>query len=503
MALFDNDSAEMQNLGLVKKLAHNEKHERDEAVETLNTFLCGKRAEEYEDQEDGQLLLDFLKLWKGLFYGMWMSDKVQIQRELALALAKLVHCFRESSLFLAWCESLFLTFQREWYRLDKYRIDKYYTLIRFAFNCMFEYMKRFNWDKTIISEFVNLLKRDVIQQRKAIGFKFHVTDLYLEELCKVAGETIENDAFIQLINPFLFEFGNSTDKGWQRRIKSSLFDKMIEDVQFKEYFNKKTNDSDDSTMDDTDGNETDLLVFHKISLVIVADLIWKLASTDESSRSSCRPHLYEYHKNIKKKIKQYGVGYIVTMPIATSNDMNSQWKDVNTNTTTNDDDRKQKKSKKRRIKELNDKTDVETNGDDNNKNKTGVSSKGSAINGNHTYGNDGKQNDVKKQVDSSKLFDDVVATTTTTVGKKKNKKRRKKRKKIVEEEETLLPSNNNSNQKNKASHSRRVSFSPTNRQKNYKHSVRDLRKKKRIGRSAHRPATSGILRILKGQQGGV
>ena len=38
MALFDNDSAEMQNLGLVKKLAHNEKHERDEAVETLNTF---------------------------------------------------------------------------------------------------------------------------------------------------------------------------------------------------------------------------------------------------------------------------------------------------------------------------------------------------------------------------------------------------------------------------------------------------------------------------------
>ena len=51
MALFDNDSAEMQNLGLVKKLAHNEKHERDEAVETLNTFLCGKRAEEYEDEE--------------------------------------------------------------------------------------------------------------------------------------------------------------------------------------------------------------------------------------------------------------------------------------------------------------------------------------------------------------------------------------------------------------------------------------------------------------------
>ena len=52
-------------------------------------------------------------------------------------------------------------------------------------------------------------------------------------LCKVAGETIENDAFIQLINPFLFEFGNSTDKGWQRRMKSSLFDKMIETFNLK------------------------------------------------------------------------------------------------------------------------------------------------------------------------------------------------------------------------------------------------------------------------------
>ena len=67
-------------------------------------------------------------------------------------------------------------------------------------------------------------------------------------------------------------------------------------------------------MDDTDGNETDLLVFPNIPLVIVADLILKLASTDESSRSSCRPHLYEYQEH-QKKIKQYGVGYIVTMQL--------------------------------------------------------------------------------------------------------------------------------------------------------------------------------------------
>ena len=142
MALSEDDTAKMQNLGLVRKLAHNEKHERDEAVEMLNAFLCGKRAEDYDDEKSEQLSIDFLKLWKGLFYGMWMSDKVRIQRELALALAELVHCFREASLFIMWCETCFKTFQREWYRLDKYRIDKYYTLLRLLFNCMFEYIMK-------------------------------------------------------------------------------------------------------------------------------------------------------------------------------------------------------------------------------------------------------------------------------------------------------------------------------------------------------------------------
>jgi ribosomal RNA-processing protein 1 len=37
--------------------------------------------------------LDLLKVWKGLFYCMWMSDKVPVQQQLAGNISHIVHCF--------------------------------------------------------------------------------------------------------------------------------------------------------------------------------------------------------------------------------------------------------------------------------------------------------------------------------------------------------------------------------------------------------------------------
>ena len=62
------DLPPVENMGLIKQLAHNEKVIRDRAMTALSTFLRSKCSDDYE--EDGDLLLDFLKLWKGLFYGL-------------------------------------------------------------------------------------------------------------------------------------------------------------------------------------------------------------------------------------------------------------------------------------------------------------------------------------------------------------------------------------------------------------------------------------------------
>ena len=41
--------------------------------------------------------VELLKLWRGLFYCMWMADKPLVQEDLARKLAGLTGCFREHS----------------------------------------------------------------------------------------------------------------------------------------------------------------------------------------------------------------------------------------------------------------------------------------------------------------------------------------------------------------------------------------------------------------------
>jgi len=75
---------EKEIISFARRLADNEKANRDVAVKQLRTWL-GKKSNLTES--------DLLKIWKGLFYCMWMSDKAPVQQELAATISKLIHCF--------------------------------------------------------------------------------------------------------------------------------------------------------------------------------------------------------------------------------------------------------------------------------------------------------------------------------------------------------------------------------------------------------------------------
>eukprot|EP01052_Picozoa_sp_SAG31_P017870 SAG31_NODE_1240_length_9167_cov_4.729599_14_plen_134_part_00 len=70
-----------------------------------------------------------LKVWKGLFYCMWMSDKAPIQNELADTLAKVCHACNDR-VGLLYCAAFFKTMEREWHGIDALRMDKFYRLVR-------------------------------------------------------------------------------------------------------------------------------------------------------------------------------------------------------------------------------------------------------------------------------------------------------------------------------------------------------------------------------------
>lgn len=68
---------------------------------------------------------DFMSLWKGLFYCMWMSDKMLVQEELAESLSKLVHCFDSKDTILLYTSCALKTLAIEWFGIDQYRLDKF------------------------------------------------------------------------------------------------------------------------------------------------------------------------------------------------------------------------------------------------------------------------------------------------------------------------------------------------------------------------------------------
>jgi len=61
------------------------------------------------------------KLWKGIFYGFWMSDKPLVQQALASELADLVLTLPTTSSSLAFLRGFWETIVREWNSIDHLR----------------------------------------------------------------------------------------------------------------------------------------------------------------------------------------------------------------------------------------------------------------------------------------------------------------------------------------------------------------------------------------------
>ena len=84
---------------------------RDSALEKLRTYL------KHRKQLDS---LELLKLWKGLFFCMWMSDRPRVQQQLARDLAGLVDVV-PGELVVPFLEAFWRTMAREWLGIDVLR----------------------------------------------------------------------------------------------------------------------------------------------------------------------------------------------------------------------------------------------------------------------------------------------------------------------------------------------------------------------------------------------
>ena len=142
-----------------------------------------------------------MKLWKGLFYTFWMSDKPDVQEELAHSLSHMVGCFLDvigqifefqtESLSLLFITCFYKTIVREWGGIDGLRMNKYLLLIRFMEHETFVFIDMVllsiplliqrAWNPSIL-EYYEKLVQDVIFNSNYVGVFLQYCECFLEEL---------------------------------------------------------------------------------------------------------------------------------------------------------------------------------------------------------------------------------------------------------------------------------------------------------------------------------
>ncbi|PYH99375.1 putative ribosomal RNA processing protein [Aspergillus ellipticus CBS 707.79] len=105
----------------VRDLASSDKKIRDKATESLTLFLR---------QKTDLTLIELLKLWKGLFFCFYHSDRPLTQQALARTLSySLVPTLPRSTVH-RFLRAFWITIGRDFHSLDRLRLDKYLFLIR-------------------------------------------------------------------------------------------------------------------------------------------------------------------------------------------------------------------------------------------------------------------------------------------------------------------------------------------------------------------------------------
>ncbi|KAH9004107.1 Nop52-domain-containing protein [Lactarius hatsudake] len=292
---------------LAKYLASTDKKTRDKAVKNLSAFLSDPERPHLSSH-------DMDKLWKGIFYCFWMSDKALVQQALASELANIVLSINDNTASLEFLRGFWRTIVREWDGIDRLRMDKYYLLIRRFVNATFRLLTRSDWDSGLCQVYNDILTtrggplcHD--DSRVPLSLKYHLADIYLEELDKVlawdpeAGDPSPPPVPIDtLISPFLTLLARTPSSHTFERVMSAVLEPLVESLTplgSDEPPSKKRRRllGNEMTFVADNSRASDLSTPDKSSLRrVLLKQVFSVAS-EEDTRDSNRRKLYKFWKS--------------------------------------------------------------------------------------------------------------------------------------------------------------------------------------------------------------
>lgn len=159
---------------LIKALASTQEETRDEALESLETYISHNITRFSK--------LDLQKLWKGVYYAVWLCDGGENQDHLTSQIGSIIN--KTHYKLADWIrinDTFWDIIIKEWENIDQWRMDKYYLLIRRVLNHNFKYLHNKNWDNKAIKQF-NTMMLKPLNITKNYAIPYHLCDVYLDEL---------------------------------------------------------------------------------------------------------------------------------------------------------------------------------------------------------------------------------------------------------------------------------------------------------------------------------
>ncbi|RYO88913.1 hypothetical protein DL766_004277 [Monosporascus sp. MC13-8B] len=234
---------------------------RTQALSTLRTFLSSSSARP-------RTHLDNLKLWKGLFYSLWMCDRPVPQQNLCAELASLQSSLPpsppggEEQAVTQWLAAFWQTMAREWTGIDVLRLEKFLLLVRRVFGASVAWVRvagageegkqrRRDALLKLFAEWPLETSGDL--SKVPVGLRLHVLDIWVDEVERAGflGEGEEGDeddlAFLRRMRELVQVQVKSPSKPVRARAKESLADERLP-------WNTSREDGDaDESGDDEDG----------------------------------------------------------------------------------------------------------------------------------------------------------------------------------------------------------------------------------------------------------
>ena len=272
-----NSQPDQEDVKFARSLVNPEKSVRDKTLATFRKHLGSQSSMEH---------MEMLKVWKALYYCMWLSDKAPIQAELAQSMCELTSAFATTQLSLLYIRMFFRIMLREWQYLDQYRVNKFYTLIRLMYRKALEIAHNAGWTSDLAEAILAIVDEEILT-KKPNGIRFHLADIFLTELYTATNGRISTKDFMVVVKPFLdslLRLGDNTV--FIERVTKEVFGKFVSNFA-AENANSSASEEEDAEVEKT--------LFAGVNTKALQKTVFDLAS-EESTPNPSRKRLYDLHK---------------------------------------------------------------------------------------------------------------------------------------------------------------------------------------------------------------